>query len=157
MADPQESKRQQIIESVMTDLRSIRKADGYWFDVEHDSVTRSDIVDFERIKSAQMPWISVIPGPESTKSLGNQRDESLWDVHICLFVKAEMDEKRRDMERFLVDVRRKLMANPGRSGLAKWARISALDPPEDDDFGYPQYVTCRVTLSVFYTFNWSQP
>jgi len=158
VAEPEESKRQQIIDSVISDMRAIKKSDGYWFEFVHDSVTRSN-PDIETAKSAEMPWAGVIPGPEvdTTEKLP-KTDYGLWEVYIWLLVEAEPEDKRKDMERLLRDVRRKLMASPSRGlTFVKYAKVTAVESPLDDDTGYERYAACRITLTVLYKFDWSVP
>lgn len=157
-ATPAESKRQQIIESVISDLRAIKKGSDYWYEFEHDSVSRSDL-DIETIKSAETPWCSVIPGPEVDKTEKMPTtDYGLWELYIWLVVESEPEEKRRDMERLLRDVRKKLMSNPGLGlDFVKFAKVSAVEAPLDDDAGYERIAACRVTLTVLYKFEWTSP
>lgn len=158
MAEPQESKRELIVLDIVETLKEISRDDGYWYDVDPDSVTRLPLP-LDALDETAMPWFSVIGDAETAGTeFMPRKDRANFDVLIYGIVRAsEPAMKETELERAVRDVRKIVMEDQTRSNAALWTHVVEIEPPEAGNIAFADYAFFRMRVRVCYDFVWSEP
>jgi hypothetical protein len=155
---PTESKRWQIIENIVSELRDIRRANGFFSDVSRDSVT-TDLKDLETILDQELPYLQItIPDETDNTVLMPQKDEG----DLVFFIEGAVGQTQDDaplgqiLERTIRDVRKKILEDKSRGGIAKSSRVIRVES-DSGEHGYEGNRLFRITLLVKYKFPWTDP
>lgn len=163
MANPAEPKRLLILQDIMTTLKSIRRSDGYWFDIDEHQVVMEATTD-EQIADAETPFLVVLlSDADANVEVMPRRDEEVTEYFIDGVVKntAGASERATMRERAIADVRKALQVDTQRGTTggvrnAQWTKITGVTI-FDGAAGYENYAAFRVSCEVRYRYTWSQP
>lgn len=148
--------RNQIIEDILAAIKTISKANGFWFDVQENSV-KDYLLPLDQIPSNNFPFISVVDGEADIERLyASRRDAETMDVAITIIIKDQQLNLRRDINRILQDVRIKLLEDTTRGALARQTTVDAISTDEGI-LGFTDHAIAEITATVIYDFPWTQP
>lgn len=153
---PNESKRKRIVDDMISALRAITAAGGYWHDVARRQVA-DYLVPLDQIPSAELPKLVVLPGAETRTRAAHAsapRDRSTFKVHVLGYVKStDRSYLRRDLERLLQDARRALLQDPQRSGLALWTVLDSIESDEGE-LAWWGFGAFEMELTIVFDEDW---
>lgn len=154
---PEDSKRIQILENIQSELRDIRKENGFWFDVPRNSVV-FELKTFNEIMEEELPFVQIFLPRETDDTVRMpHKDEGTLDILVDCFVNNDGCEAWLAAERIIQDVRKKVQEDKSRGGVAKWTRIVDVIQENGADFGYEGWREVVLTVRVKYLFPWTEP
>ena len=103
---PSEPMRLQILEALQTRYATvIKKTDGYWNNIDSRNIS-PDLEWIDNIEDELAPRIVMYPGTEAAdRPVMKAFDRPVMQVFVMGFVNATEKHVRRDVERFMDDVR----------------------------------------------------
>ncbi len=158
MAQIKESRVQLILDDLETTIAGIRKADGYWHDAGSENVTQEERP-LDVIKTAEKPYAEISAGDENRLGEASmpRNVSNLLEVEIFVVVKPDDPaEKRRWLERWIQDIRKKLQVDTHRSGNARYTFIESVER-DRGELGFQDQAAARITLGIRIDHPWAQP
>ena len=165
MPEPNEAKANQITDNIRDTLGKIRKPDGYWFDVNPNSVTLEDRT-LEEIESGDLPYLQLLPINSDIETAHEMPHRDLETFELEIWGLVEQPDAAlfdRDRERSIRDVRKKLQEDTHRgtlagvgTPLALWTSIRTVERLGHYD-AYPGLAAFLITIEVRFKYDWTQP
>ncbi len=115
MANPIESKRETILDYIVTRLAGIRKVDGYWYDLKTEQVTRR-MESIETVNTVGLPLVVVLPGDDTADPANRHPDKAgrILEVYLLAFLKSDdPTSSHTDLERFIRDIKKRMNSDVG--------------------------------------------
>lgn len=160
---PGESKREQIVQTIIAQLKTIRKP-TYWHDVKDSNVSRALLPLDQALSSANKPLLIVIAGTGEKEHLTtNRQDEEEFELFIVGYNKSDDPETVATwLERLVRDVSIALYANvilattAVPSGLCRTLHITDV-VTDEGELAYKKHGQFEMTIRVDYVYDWTSP
>lgn len=150
------SKRDGVLDDLCTTLRAMRKANGYTWDVQTESVTR-DPVNILAVPEASLPFFMVEPTPQgSFRFMPAMQVQHDFNVLITARVDAngnEADRKSKAWEALIADLEKALVADITRGGRASDTRLGEPSPLVGLGTDGIVIVTLPLTIKLWRTYG----
>ena len=142
------TKRELILQDLISTLQSITTANGYALNVQN--VDRH-IEHWEKV--AEFPALFVVSGDERIEHKPGLTERANWSVGIVGYVKSE-DQKSQEVEKLIGDVKKAVMVDTTRGGNAT---ATTVDEIRDLSVVLSPYGIFEMDLTIIYHYEVSSP
>lgn len=154
---PSEMIPEQIMQAVITQLKTISSGTTYWNTINDDNITQY-VRTIDEINSAVNPFLQVLMGDIDFDHLVQQhRDMGQMPVTIIGVYKSDRREELAKYNRRLIrDVIVALLANVSLGGLCHTVHIKGV-ATDEGMLAYDDYAMFELSLMIDYQFSWTNP
>ena len=149
------SKREQVLDNLVTALTAIATGGGYNFTIGE---AKLGLKHFEQTPADKFPAAYVAGADEGRDNTTNRGFKSDLTISIVGYVRvqdaADTEQLERDVSKFLEDMTKAIMADPTRGGLATYTQIGQV---KADKGAWVPYAGFEITVHCDYRATFAAP